>query len=196
MADQRNERGKATRERLISAGRELFGAGGYEATSIEAILELAEVKRGALYHHFVSKQALFDAVLDRVVSEFAQRVAEAAGTEAEPAERLRLGCRAWLRIALDPAIQRIALLDAPAVVGWSRWRELDEQHILGGVRLNLQQLADEGRLPAPDVDFLTHMLVAAVNEVALVIARVPDPDESLARGQAAVDTMLDRLMAN
>jgi AcrR family transcriptional regulator len=191
-----SERGKATRDKLVSAGRQLFGERGYEPTSIDAILDLAGVKRGALYHHFESKQALFDAVLERVVSDVAQTLTEAARTQPTPLERLRAGCAGWLETALDPTIQRIALLDAPAVVGWTRWREVDEQHILGGVRLSLQQIADDGRLPARDVDLLAHMVVAAVNETALLIARAPDSRDALARGQAAVDTLLDRLVAD
>ena len=97
-------------------------------------------------------------------------------------------------MALDPAIQRIALLDPPAVVGWTRWRELDEQYTLGGVRRNLQLIADAGRLPADDVDVLAHMVLASVSEAALLIARADDPRAALAKGQAAVDTLLDRLV--
>ncbi len=194
VTDGRSERGKATRERLVAAGRELFGERGYDAASIDAILERAGVKRGALYHHFDSKQALFDAVLDRVVSDVAQAVAEAARAQADPVESLRAGCAAWLRMALDPAVQRIALLDPPAVVGWTRWRELDEQHILGGVRRNLQLIAAGARLPAGDVDLLAHMVLASVNEAALLIARADDPREALVRGQAAVDTLLGGLV--
>jgi AcrR family transcriptional regulator len=194
MTDLRSERGKATRDRLIAAGRELFGEHGYEATSIEAILETAGVKRGALYHHFESKQALFDAVLDQVVSEVARAAAEAARAETDPVESLRAGCTAWLRMALDPAVQRIALVDPPGVVGWTRWRELDEQHILGGLRRNLQLIAADERLPAGDVDLLAHMVLAAVNEAALLIARADDPREALAKGKSAVDTLIDRLV--
>jgi AcrR family transcriptional regulator len=193
MADLRNERGRATRDRLIAAGRELFGEHGYEAASIDSILGQAGVKRGALYHHFESKQALFDAVLDRVVSEVAQAAAEAARAQSDPVESLRAGCSAWLRMALDPGVQRIALLDAPAVVGWTRWRELDEQHILGGVRRNLQLIAAEGRLPPGDVDLLAHMILASVNEAALFIARAKNPRRALATGQSAVDSLIDRL---
>ncbi|MGH2714634.1 MAG: TetR/AcrR family transcriptional regulator [Thermoleophilaceae bacterium] len=195
MPDLRSERGRATRDRLIAAGRELFGDRGYEGTSIDAVLERAGVKRGALYHHFESKQSLFDAVLDREVAELARAGGEAARAQSDPVESLRAGCATWLRMALDPAVQRIALLDAPAVVGWSRWRELDEQHVLGGLRRNLDLIAADGRLPSGDVDVLAHMLLAAVSEAALMIARADDPRAALAKGQAAVDILLDRLVA-
>ena len=193
--DGRVERGRETRERLLRAGRDLFGAHGYEGTSIEAILESAGVARGALYHHFATKEALFDAVLDRLVAEIAETAAEAALSAApDPVASLRAGCSAWLRMALDPAVQRIALLDPPSVVGWTRWRELDEIHTLGGLRANLAAIAESGRLPADQVDVLAHMVLASVNEAALMIARAEDPEAALAAGQAAVDTLLDRLV--
>ncbi len=193
MADLRIEKGRATRERLIQAGRELFGARGYEDTSIGAILEAAGVTRGSLYHHFETKEALFDAVLDRVVAEIAATAAQAARAAPDPVASLRAGFAAWLRMALDPGVQRIALLDPPSVVGWTRWREIDEQHILGGLRATMRRLARQGRLPPGDVDLYAHMLLAAVNEAALLIARADDPAAALATGQAAVDALIDRL---
>jgi AcrR family transcriptional regulator len=193
MADLRIEKGRATRERLVQAGRELFGARGYEDTSIGAILEAAGVTRGSLYHHFETKEALFDAVLDRVVDEVAATAAAAARAASDPVASLRAGFSAWLRMALDPAVQRIALLDPPSVVGWTRWREIDERHILGGLRATMRRLAREGRLPPGDVDLYAHMLLAAVNEAALLIARADDPRAALATGQAAVDALIDRL---
>jgi AcrR family transcriptional regulator len=193
--DARVERGKATRERLVEAGRDLFGARGYEATSIEAILERAGVRRGALYHHFESKQELFDAVLDRVVSEIASEVRLIAGAKRDPVESLHAGCGAWLKKALDPAFQRIALLDPPSVVGWTRWRALDEEHTLGGLRRNLQMIADEGRLAAGNTELLAHMILAAVNEAALTIAQADDPPAALRDAEATVDALLDGLIS-
>ena len=93
---------------------------------------------------------------------------------------------------LDPAVQQIALVDAPAVLGWARWRELDEQYTLG-VRRSLQVLADSGRVPAAQVDALANMLLAAVGEAALLIVQADDPEAALEDGLAAFDTLLDRL---
>jgi AcrR family transcriptional regulator len=194
VADLRVQRGRATRDRLIAAARELFGARGYDGTSIEAVLESAGVARGALYHHFPTKEALCDAVLDQVVADVAEAVADAARAAPDPVASLRAGCTEWLRMALDPAVQRIVLLDPPAVVGWSRWREIDEQHTLGGLRTSLELIAREGRLPAGNVDLLAHMVLAAVNEAALMIARAEDPEQALRQGREAVDTLLDRLV--
>ncbi len=192
--DQRLARGRGTRERLIAAARLTFGANGYDATSIELILEAAEVARGALYHHFASKEALFDAVLDQVIAELAASVRRTARTVDDPAQALRAACLAWLHLAIDPAVQRIVLLDAPAVVGWTRWRAIDEQHTLGATKLALRRLAEAGRLPADVSDTLAYLVLASVGETALLIARAEDPADALVSGQAALEVLLDRLL--
>lgn len=192
--DNRVEKGRATRDALVGAARELFGERGYDGTSIGAVLEAAGVARGALYHHFATKEELFDAVLDREIARVSAVAVEAAAGATSPLEILRLACATWLRVALDPAVQRIVLLDPPAVVGWKRWRELDEAHILGGLRAAIGLLATQGRLAEAEVDMYAHMLLAAVTEAALVIAQSDDPEAALARGQAAVDTLLTRAL--
>jgi AcrR family transcriptional regulator len=197
MADLRLERGAATRERLIRAARLLFGERGYDATSIQLVLSRAGVARGALYHHFDSKEALFDAVLEEIVAEVAEQAADAArAAGTDPFANLRAASNTWLEVALDTDIQRITLLDAPAVVGWKRWRELDEQHTLGGLKQTLQRIADDGRLPPESVDVLAHMILAAVAEAALLIARADDPRAALREGKAAVETLLGRLVGS
>jgi AcrR family transcriptional regulator len=193
MADGRRLRGEATRERLIAAARELFGERGYEATPIEAVLESSGVARGALYHHFPSKAELFGAVAEEVFVAIANRTDAAARLGANPLERVRAGSQAWLEMALDPAVQRIALLDPPTVLGWSRWRELDERHTLGGLRDGFRHLEDEGRIPAGQGEVFANMLLAALNEAALFIAGAEDQPAALATARGAIDTLLDRL---
>lgn len=186
-------RGQATRDALIVAARQLFGDRGYDGTSIEAVLDAAGVARGALYHHFSSKAELFDAVLDREVAAIAATAADAARRVPDRVGSLRAGCAAWLHAALEPAVQRILLLDSPAVVGWERWRQLDDQHTLGGVRAAITKLTARQRMPVEQVDVLAHMVQAAVGEAALLIARADDPGAALDAGLAALDTLLTRL---
>jgi AcrR family transcriptional regulator len=195
VVDRRVEKGRTTRAAIVAGARRLFGAQGYDATSIEAILGAAGVARGALYHHFPTKEALFDAVLDEEIARVAAAATKAALEARDPVESLRAGCATWLDAALDPAVQRITLIDAPAVVGWSRWRRLDEQHTLGGLRSNLRHLAREGRVPTEQVDVLANMLLAAVSEAALMIATADDQRAALRTALAALDTLLDRLFA-
>jgi AcrR family transcriptional regulator len=195
MSDRRRARGEATRERLLAAARELFGERGYDGTSIEAVLHTSGVARGALYHHFQSKAELFDAVAEEVFVEIAQETSAAAraSLDTDTLERLRAGSQAWLQMALEPAVQRITLLDPPTVLGWARWRALDEQHTLGGLRASFRALAREGRIPAGQEELLAHMLLAALNEAALFIACAEAQKVALATARAAIDTLLDRL---
>jgi AcrR family transcriptional regulator len=191
--DGRRVRGAATRERLLAAARRLFGERGYEATSIESVLEASGVTRGALYHHFESKAELFDAVLADVLVEIADRSAAAAAGSKNPLEGLRAGSHAWLAMALDPAIQRIALLDPTTAVGWARWREQDQAHSLGGLRATLLRLSNEGHVPPGQAELLAHVLLAALNEAALFVAFAEDQRAAADTARATVDTLLDRL---
>jgi AcrR family transcriptional regulator len=195
VEDLRIQKGAATRERLLAAAYDLFGRHGYEGTSIEAILEATGVKRGALYHHFDGKKTLFDAVLDRAVARIAETSAAAARAAGpDPVAALRAGCGVWLEQAMDPAVQRVVLLDPPSVVGWDRLRALDEQHMLGGLRRNLELIAATGRLPYAQVDLLAHMLLASLSELALHVVRSADQPAARAAADDALDLLLDRLL--
>jgi AcrR family transcriptional regulator len=187
------EQGQATRRELVAIATRLFVAHGYQGTSIDAVLREAGISRGALYHHFDGKEALFEAVLDQVEADVAERVAKAASGIDDPVEALRAGCRAWLRLARDPTIRRIALVDAPSVVGWQKWREMDERYAFGLLKAALGAVAARGRVRRDLVDVLGHMLLAALAEVALVIARAKDSKAAVHAGQAAVDELLDGL---
>ncbi len=177
----------------MSSARELFGANGYDATAIEDVLGAAGVARGALYHHFPSKSALFDAVAEEVFAEVARRTAGAARDGADALERIRLGSHEWLAMALDPAVQRITLLDPITVLGWERWRGLDERHTLGGLRRAFAELESDGRIPEGEGELFANLLLAALNEAALFIASSADSPAALATARGTVDTLLDRL---
>ncbi len=195
VVNRKAEQGQATREQLVAAATKLFASQGYAATSIEQVLQESGVSRGALYHHFDSKEVLFEAVLEAVEASIATSIAQAAARAKNAVEALRTGCNAWLRIAEDPAAHRIALVDAPSVVGWQRWRQIDERHGFGLLKRALEAVAAEGRLRPELVDVLAHMLLAALLEVTLVIARAPDRAKARRAGQAAVDALLDKLLA-
>ncbi len=147
--------------------------------------------RGALYHQFADKADLFAAVLEEVESEIAERVADAvAGVDPEDTAGLLLaGADAWLDASSEPDLQRIVLLDGPSVLGWERWREICLRHTVGLIAALLQDGVDRGALPAHPVQALTHVLVGAVDEAALYIARADD--RSAAR--ADMDVVLRRL---
>jgi AcrR family transcriptional regulator len=194
MPDGRVTRGEATRQRILGAARLLFGEHGYEHTSIEDVLDASGMTRGALYHHFPSKTALYDTVLEAVVRDLAGRASsEAHGGDA--LANLRAGARAWMAMAREPSVQRIYLLDPQAAVGWARWRELDERYWLGGLRASFGRLAEEGRVPRGQERFLAYMLCAALTEAALFIAYARDQASAADIAQEGVDLLLDRLLA-
>jgi AcrR family transcriptional regulator len=192
----RVERGQATRRQLVAAATALFAARGYEATSIEVVLEEAGVSRGALYHHFEDKRALFEAVLDAVEGDLAATVMAAANDVADPADMLKAGCLAWLGHLRDPVVRQVALVDAPAVLGWERWREIDECHWFGLLKEGLAEALPPGRHDPTTVDVLAHMLLAALNELAFVIARAEDTEAAARAGEAALGDLLERLLAS
>jgi AcrR family transcriptional regulator len=187
-------RGEATRSQLIAVARRLFADRGYEDTSIEAVLREAGVSRGSLYHHFASKEALFEAVAEDVETTVGtQTIAATAGADG-PVAALRAGFLAWVRLAGDPVVQRILLIDGPAVLGWERWRAMEERHAFGAIRLVLQAAAPQAHLPPEMVDTLAHVLLASVNEVALLVARSDDPQAAMKSGEEAIDELLRRLL--
>lgn len=191
--DRRAERGEATRNHLLETATRLFTERGYDHTPIELVISEAGVSRGALYHHFPSKVALFDAALDAVQARVAVAVRDAARSAVTPLGALRAGCAAWLDLARDPVVRRIVILDAPGVVGWQRWREVDLRHSLGAVRVSLRRLAGEGRLPAQLVDVHAHVVLAAMTELALLIAQSDDVERESARADAALSRLLEGL---
>jgi len=190
----RVEQGRATRAALIKVATELFAAHGYEATAIPAILQAAGVSRGALYHHFESKEALFEAVLESVEADVMARATRAAAAARDPLEGLRRGCAAYLALCREPKVRQISLIDAPAVVGWQRWREIDEQHAFGIVKGAIAAIAADGRVKPGLVDVVAHMVLASLVEVALLVARADEGRLSIRRGQEAIDELLTALL--
>jgi AcrR family transcriptional regulator len=188
------ERGRATREQLVDAASALFAAHGYEDTSIEAVLREAGVSRGSLYHHFPSKDALFWAVLERVNERVSAELLETTGDVTDAVGLLRAAALGWIRLAGDPVVQRIILIDAPSVLGWHRWRQFDEEHALGNIKVAMHAAATEGALDPAHADAFAHILLAAVNEMALLIPRAEDQAAAIRSAEEAVDEFLRRLL--
>jgi AcrR family transcriptional regulator len=191
-------RSEATRRRLMTAARALFGARGYADVGTEEIVRAAGVTRGALYHQFRDKADLFAAVVEEVEAEIAERIASAtgmeagveAGVEADPVGALRTGARLFLDACAEPEVERIILLDAPAVLGWEAWRDLAGRYGLGLVQFGLQSAIEAGAIAAQPVVPLAHILIGALNESALYVARAEDP--AVAREECV--TILDRIL--
>ena len=191
---KRAAQGRATRGQLIEVATSLFADHGYEGTSIEAVLTAAGVSRGALYHHFAGKEALFTAVLEVLSDRITAQLTEVISGCADPVDAVRAAALGWIDLAGDPVIQRIMLVDAPSVLGWEQWRAMDEGRTVGAMRDMLQAVSDTGRLPGELVVPFAHMILAALDEAAMVVARAPDSRVAVAEERQAVEEFLARLL--
>jgi AcrR family transcriptional regulator len=188
------DQSEATRAALIGAARELFAARGYAAVATEEIVRAAGVTRGALYHHFDGKIELFVAVYEDVERRLVEQIATSAiSTEGDPLEALHAGAQAFLDACEDPAVQRIALVDAPSVLGWERWREIGLRYGFGLVQATVQAAMDAGLIEPQPVGPLAHLLLGAIDEGAMLIARAHDDGTTRAQVGAAVARFLDTL---
>lgn len=184
---------EATRARLLGEARTLFAERGYAHVGTEEIVRAAGVTRGALYHQFTDKRDLFAAVFEELENEL---IVEAAGRmvgEHDPLEAMKAACRGWLEACARPEAQQIVLLDAPAVLGYETWREIGERHGLGAVMAACQAAIDAGAMEPQPVRPLAHVLVGALDEAALYVARAEDPKAALAEMDAVLSRMVDTL---
>jgi AcrR family transcriptional regulator len=171
------ERTEATREALIAAARRLFTERGYEDVGTEEIVRAAGVTRGALYHHFGGKANLLDAVYARIEAESTERVARVVlGSELHsPLDAMKAGIEAFLEECLKPELRQIALHDAPAVLGWERWREIGAANGLGLIEASLGAAIEAGEIRPLPVQQTAHLLMGALDEAAMVLARDERP---------------------
>ncbi|HEY7324410.1 MAG TPA: TetR/AcrR family transcriptional regulator [Streptosporangiaceae bacterium] len=191
------DRSAATRDALVGAGRRLFAAHGFAEVSTDAIVAAAGVTRGALYHQFADKTALFEGVLSAVEADIATRLAEevAAAGISDPVDALRYATRTWLDICVEPEILRIALIDGPSVLGWKHWREVCYPHVLGLVLALVAQGIELGRIRNQPVMPLAHVLMGAGDEAALYVAEAADRTQARADMIAIFDQLLQGLTA-
>jgi AcrR family transcriptional regulator len=188
------EKGLATRQQIVETAIRLFATLGYDGTSIEAVLRECDVSRGALYHHFPCKEALFEAVFEVLEAQVAQRILASSRGAKDAIEALRAGCDVWLDLARDGAVRQIVLIDAPSVLGWEKWRAIDARHGFGLLKASLTAASATGVISAALIETYAHMLLAALIEVAMIIARAPDAAAAVKLGKTAVQDLLTRLL--
>ena len=186
---------QATRDALIRAALELFTKRGYARVGTEEIVARAKVTRGALYHHFEDKRDLFRAVFERVEAELMERIGATMEAVDDPWELMVAGMRSFLDACEEPAVKQISLTDAPAVLGWQEWREIDNRHGLGLTRAALQGAVDAGVLRPIAVEPMAHLFVAALSEAAFVIAHADHPRKARAEVEQALRQLVEGLRA-
>jgi AcrR family transcriptional regulator len=190
------ERRERTRGALVAAARELFAERGYAAVGTEAIVKRAGVTRGALYHHFAGKRELLHAVCERIEAELAAGVGDVVVAGAGPLETLRSGADYFLDAALEPEVQRIVFLDAPAVLGWEEMREIGTRYGLGQIEALLAAGMDAGEIRRQPLAPLAHALLGALDEVAMLVARSPDPAAARADAGETFTWLLEGLRSS
>jgi AcrR family transcriptional regulator len=194
-ADKRLEKGQETRRAIVDTATRLFAERGYAAVSIEMVLAACQISRGALYHHFASKEALLEAVFEAVEIDVTAKVLASAANASGAAAAVQAGCEAFLDLTQDPVVRQIMLTDAPSVLGWDKWREIDERYAFGLMKAALEPAAREAGIPAALIDTFAHMLLASLSEIALMIAEADDSSLALANGKGAVRELLARILA-
>lgn len=188
-------RSAATKDALIRAARPMFATSGFAGVATEAIVQAAGVTRGAMYHQFADKTELFAAVFEAVEVEVTQRIDDAVSGAglSDPIALMRLGAHAWLAACADPEVQRIVLVEAPAVLGWQRWREVGLRHGMGLVQGLLTYAIEVGRIRAQPPAPLAHVLIGALDEAALYVAGAADQDAARAEMGAVFDDLIAAL---
>jgi AcrR family transcriptional regulator len=191
----RAEQSGATRAALLAVARELFAERGYAGVGTEEIVRRAKVTRGALYHHFDDKKDLFRAVHEQLEAELAQTIGArlAEGQAVGALDLLRTGVGIFLDACTDRALARIVLVDAPSVLGWQEWREIDERHGLGLVTAALEGAVASGEIAPQPVKLLAHLLLGAMGEAGMLIANADDPDVTRKEVEPALLTLLEGL---
>jgi AcrR family transcriptional regulator len=192
----RDRQAAATHEHLVTVARERFTEQGYAATSIEDIVQRAGVAKGALYHHFSGKDALFRAVYDAVLADVVSAVTAAASAEQEPWASVRAGLSAFLDACLDPAFRRIVILESVSVLHPDVREAEIGQVELPMLRTVLTPLTADDALPGIAVDPLAHVALGGLYGAALFIARSPDPGAARRDVDAVLDTLIEGLRAS
>ncbi|MGW0903081.1 TetR/AcrR family transcriptional regulator [Streptomyces sp. NPDC002853] len=191
----RAQQREQTRQSLLRESRRLFSGSGYGAVGLAEIVQAAGVTKGALYHHFTGKADLFRAVLEEMQQEVGRRVAAAADAHDDPWTQLTVGCQEFLIATTDPDIQRVMLVDGPAVLGWSQWRAMDEAASAHHLADALSSLIDAKIITPQPVAPLVHLLSGAMNEAALWLASSSNP-EDLDHTKTALTQLLQALRAS
>ncbi len=187
------ERIEATRGAILAAAGALFGAQGYAATSIDGIAAAAGVAKGAVYHHFASKERLFEAVFEKTTADLAVEVAKAAGRASDVWDALGVATEAYFEACSTGPTAKIVLKDGPAVLGWERWREVDAEHFGRFLPAALEAAMRQGLIAEQPVEPLARLLLGAATEAAAACAASATPLETGRAHAEAFRSLLEAL---
>ena len=194
---RRAEYSATTKRALVDVARDLFTEHGYANTSLDAIVAGADVTKGALYHHYAGKQALFEAVFERVEQEASTTVHDRIKHETDPWEKARAGLRAFLAVVRDPTYRRVVILDGPAVLGYERFREQEERSTFSNVLAIVGAVLSAGDLDLDEAMQKTfaRIFFGAMSSAGESVSLAEDPEAAGDRVEAAIGIILDGLQA-
>ena len=190
------QRTAATRAALLDAARTLFEERGFAGVGTDEIARAAGVTRGALYHQFDGKLELFAAVFEQVEAQIAERIGAAVSVvEAEDmAKALHVGVDAWLEASGEPSVQRLILIEAPAALGWERWREIGRRYGVGLVEGAVEGAIAAGVMAEQPVGPIAHLLIGALEEAVLYAARAEDQERATEEVRDALHALIEALL--
>ena len=194
---RRAEYSASTKRALVDVAQELFAEEGYAGTSLDAIVAGARVTKGALYHHFTGKQALFEAVFERVEGAASKAIHDQIKNEPDPWEKARAGLRVFLEVVRDPTYRRVVIQDGPAVLGYERFREQEERSTFANVLAIVASVLTAGRLDLDDAMQRTfaRIFFGAMSSAGESVSLAEDPEAASDRVEAAIGIILDGLQA-
>jgi AcrR family transcriptional regulator len=187
------ERRAATTEAILKAGRRLFGERGFVATTIDDIAEAAQVAKGAVYHHFATKEAVFEAVFDAVSRDLVAEIDRAVRTEKDVLAAMVAGTQHYFAACAKGPTCQIILRDGPAVLGWEHWREIDAQHFGGKFPRALAAAMDAGLIARQPIEPIARLLLGAVTEAAVACAGRSDVLKAGAEYSRAFKSLIEAL---
>ena len=190
MTSKKASQTLATKQRLERVARDLFAKQGFAEVSAEELVAKAQVTRGALYHHYNGKEGLLAAVVEALMQELHETIVRESAGLTDTVEALERGMAVFLNVCSQPGVQRILLIDAPAVLGWAQWREMDAKYGFGLIKQALTAAMKAGALRRQDVGLLAHILLGALTEAAMVIARSPHPAKARKDAERALASVL------
>lgn len=182
-----------TRQRILDVAADHFRERGFAGTDLVTVAKDAGVTRGAIYHHFPHKQALFEDVVARIHTQIQERIEQSAAKQMDPWSQLLVGCDAFIDAALDSADRQLLLVEAPAVLGWDAWRAMDEESSFASLTDVLQLLESQGEIPPGSADASARLLSGAMNEAVLWIASEENPKEATVQSKRVLARMVKSL---
>jgi AcrR family transcriptional regulator len=192
MATQADRRA-ATQGAILKAARKRFGEDGFQATTMDDIASGARVAKGAVYHHFKTKEAVFEAVFDEVSRDLVAEIDGMSRAEKDVLARIAAGTQHYLAACAKGATGQIILRDGPAVLGWERWREIDAQHFGGKIPRALEVAMERGLIARQPVEPLARLLLGAMTEAAVACAGSSDIKKAGAEYSRAFRSLLEAM---